>query len=87
MIECLCNGEPTLREMLEDPTVQQVMASDGIARTELETLMGGVAPARGSAERPAGGCRCASSESRWSAYRALTTIAAGMRKDGGDSLP
>jgi len=33
-------GEPTIREMLDDPIVQLLMARDGVTRTEVEGLLG-----------------------------------------------
>ena len=60
MTQCICNGETTLREMLEDPTVQLLMTRDGIARAELESLMIGVASAAPASAGPAARCRCSS---------------------------
>jgi len=37
MMECF--SEPTLTEVLSDPLVQEVMASDGVDRTELEAAL------------------------------------------------
>jgi hypothetical protein len=34
-----CFAEPTLDEVLSDPLVMEVMASDGVDRTELETAL------------------------------------------------
>jgi hypothetical protein len=37
MMECF--AEPTLDEVLSDPMVREVMASDGVDPTELETAL------------------------------------------------
>jgi hypothetical protein len=60
MTQCICNGETTLREMLEDPTVQLLMTRDGVARAELENLMIGVASAAPASPAPAARCCCSS---------------------------
>jgi hypothetical protein len=35
----LCDDEPQLQEMLEDPVIQAVMARDGVARAQLVDLV------------------------------------------------
>jgi hypothetical protein len=41
MVECV--SEPTLDEVLSDPLVQDVMASDGVDPAELETALSEIA--------------------------------------------
>ena len=38
-----CFSEPTLDEVLSDPLVQEVMASDGVDRVELEASLNEIA--------------------------------------------
>jgi hypothetical protein len=38
-----CFAEPTLEEVLSDPMVMEVMASDGVDPTELETALVAIA--------------------------------------------
>jgi hypothetical protein len=38
-----CFSEPTLAEVLSDPLVQEVMASDGVDPTELEAALADLA--------------------------------------------
>jgi hypothetical protein len=38
-----CCAEPTLDEVLSDPMVREVMASDGVDPTELETALVAIA--------------------------------------------
>jgi hypothetical protein len=38
-----CFSEPTLDEVLSDPLVQDVMASDGVDRAELQALLSEIA--------------------------------------------
>jgi hypothetical protein len=41
MMECF--SEPTLDEVLSDPLVQEVMASDGVDRAELQASLSAIA--------------------------------------------
>jgi hypothetical protein len=37
-----CDREPTLKDMLDDPIVHELMARDGVARADVEELMAGL---------------------------------------------
>ena len=39
-----CNEEPALDDLLDDPTIALLMASDGISRSEIVRLMDEFAP-------------------------------------------
>jgi hypothetical protein len=45
---CMLHGEPSIKELLDDPVIEAIMVRDGVRRKELESL---IADVRGRLER------------------------------------
>ena len=61
-----CDEEPTLKDMLDDPIVRELMARDGVTRADVEELMANVWITLGHEDRQAifRLCACAPSQQR-----------------------
>ena len=59
-----CREEPTLKDMLDDPVMGELMARDGVTRADVEELMANVRITLGHEDRRAifRHCACASSQ-------------------------
>ena len=53
-----CNEEPTLSDLLEDPMIVLLMASDGITQADVQTLMADLAIQPKNDESQAASCAC-----------------------------